>query len=262
MTLSTIAFLPISLALAQAGSAQPQPLSFEGTLQPCANSHSVRLEAGQRYAITAASDAFDTIVRVYRAGSAEPLAQDDDGGDGTNSRAAFAPAESGDYLVCVSAYGSGGAGAYRIGIEAMPPLPPAATRPTRTARATWQIWEGALDEGDQDEGGNRFDDYAIALEPGERAYIALDSSAFDPRLAVYAADARGGEPIAGDDDGGGGLNSFLVFAPEAGGTYVVRATSYSAGSGGAYRLSVVRHPVRVEAREAGAAPEPEDEHAH
>ena len=252
MTLSTIAFLPISLAVAQAGAAQPQPLSFEGTLQPCANSHSVRLEAGQRYAITAASDAFDTIVRVYRAGSAEPLAQDDDGGDGTNSRAAFAPAESGDYLVCVTAYNSGGSGAYRVGIEELAPLPPLTpTRPTRTARATWQIWEGALDEGDQDEGGNRFDDYEISLRPGERAYIALDSGAFDPRVAVYAADARSGEPIASDDDGGGALNSFVAFAPEAGGRFIVRATSFSAGSGGAYRLSVVRHPMPAPARVDG-----------
>src|SRR3712207_8735815 len=39
-------------------------------------------------------------------------------------------------------------------------------------------------------------------EPGERAYIALDSGAFDPRLGVYEADARGGDPVAGDDDGG------------------------------------------------------------
>jgi len=235
--LATLA-APLALLAAQPAAAQEATRSFEGSLQPCANSHPVPLEAGRRYVIGAASTVFDTVVQVYRAGNATVLAEDDDGGDGTNSRLDFVAPESGDYLICVSSYGSRGAGAYTVDVATAAALPPPATRPTRSERTRWQVYEGNLGEGDPEEAGKRFDDYEIRLGPGERALIALDSAAFDPVLQVYPASRRGGQPVASDDDNGGGLNAFLVFAPEEGGTYIVRATTFSETGGGAYRLRV------------------------
>lgn len=215
-----------------------RPMSFTGTLQPCANGQSVRLEAGRRYTISASSEAFDTMLSVARRGSDEVLAQDDDGGGGNNSRLTFAPGESGDYLVCVSSFGGRGGGAYTLTVEPAAPLPPPVTEPTASETTTWQVYDGTLTAGDQQDGGSWFDDYQITLAPGQRALISLESGAFDTLLKVYRADQRGGEVVATDDDGGGGLNSFLSFAPDGGGTFIVRATSYSSDTGGAYRLRV------------------------
>jgi hypothetical protein len=41
-----------------------------------------------------------------------------------------------------------------------------------------------------------------------------------------------------DDDGGGGLNPFVFFAPEEAGTYVVRVTGFDAGALGRYQLRI------------------------
>jgi hypothetical protein len=237
---------PLALLVAQPAAAQEATLSFEGSLQPCANSHPVPLEAGRRYVIRAASTVFDTVVQVYRAGNVTVLAEDDDGGDGTSSRLDFVAPESGDYLVCVASYGGRGAGAYTVDVTPAAALPPPATRPTGRERTRWQVYEGTLGEGDAEEGGKRFDDYEITLRDGERALISLDSSAFDPVVSVYPAASRGGQPAASDDDGGGGLNAFLVLAPDEPGTFIVRATTFSENAGGAYRLRIAteRAPAR------------------
>ena len=261
MRLSLIAILtsPLALLAVQPALAQPSTLSFEGTLQPCANSHPVPLEAGRRYEIRAASATFDTVVQVYRVGNASALAEDDDGGDGTNSRLDFVAPESGDYLVCVSSYGGRGSGTYTIGVTPAAALPPPATRPTGSERARWQVYEGTLEDGDPQDGGKSFDDYEINLAAGERALIGLDSGDFDPVLNVYASPRRGGQPVASDDDSGTDLNAFLVFAPEQGGTFIVRATTFSDSSRGRYRLRITRDrpPVR-----AASEPPPEEDHVH
>lgn len=221
-----------------AAQGRSQATSFSGTLEPCPGGHRVRLEAGRRYALSASSDDFDTVLSVYRAGSGEVLAQDDDGGDNTNSRISFSPAQTGDYLLCVASFGSGGTGRYTVEAAPMGALRPPVTAPTGTETVTRRVYDGRLADGDDEENGSWFDDYQIRLEPGQRVAIGLDSEDFDPLLHVYAADRRGIEPVASDDDGGGGLNAFLTLASEEGGDYIVRVTSFSGGSGGAYRLSV------------------------
>ena len=123
-----------ALALAAPAMAQTRPQTFRGTLQACPNGQDIRLEAGQRYTISAASTAFDPVLRVLARGSSTVLVQDDDGGEGNNSRLTFAPARSGRYLLCVSSFGAGGTGAYTITVERAgrasccrptPPLTPA-----------------------------------------------------------------------------------------------------------------------------------------
>lgn len=228
-------------SLAPPASAQERPRTFEGTLGPCSNGHRVSLRADRRYVITADSEAFDPVLRLYRRGDDTVLAEDDDGGEGNNSRLAFTARETGNYLICVASFGAGGTGAYTVGLEPMgaaPPLPAPITEPTRTETAVRRIFEGSLDESDGEDENRRFDDYQISLQPGEAASINLESEAFDTLLKIYRADDRGGEEVASDDDSGGELDSFLRFAPAEGGTFIVRVTTYGAGTGGAYRLRI------------------------
>lgn len=226
--------------------AQPapdRPFTANGELELCEcrfGDHVVRLDAGRRYRITASSEAFDSMLRLYRAGSTDILAEDDDSGGDRNPSLSFTPSESGDYLVRVVSFTPDGAGAYALNVEALEALPEPITRPTGTETTIWQVYEGELAEGDSAEGEMRFDDYAIELEPGQSVLIRAESEAFDPVVRVYAADQRGAQEMAMDDDSGGGFNAFLIFAPDEGGRYIVRVTSFSTDGAGAYRLRIAR----------------------
>jgi hypothetical protein len=225
--------------LASAGSAA----TYHGTLTQCAQGQQLQLRAGQRYVISANSSDFDPVLRILRRGATEVLAENDDGGEGTNSRLSFTPPQAGTYIACVASYGATGSGAFTIDVEEAAARAPPVARPCGTEAAAWQVFDGTLGEGDQDEGGNLFDDYQITLPAGQRALISLESPSFDTLVKVYRADQRGGEVAATDDDGGGHLNSFLMFAPDDGGDYIVRVTSFGAHSGGAYRLKVLEMPI-------------------
>lgn len=228
------------LALAAPATAQSGGTTYRRTLETCPGGQTVRLVAGRRYAISADSTAFDPVLRLFRAGSDQVLAQDDDGGDGNNSLLNYVPAQTGNYRLCVSAFSGGGSGAYVLRVAAAPPLPPPVTAPTGSEPTAWQIFDGSLGAGDQSDGGAPFDDYQIQLAPGERAFISLEAGGFDTLLKVYRADQRGGETVATDDDGGGGLNSFLTLAPDEGGAFIVRVTAFSGGAGGDYRLRILK----------------------
>jgi hypothetical protein len=254
----------LSTAISLAALAAALPLApatattYRGTLQQCTGGQQLQLRAGQRYTITATATAFDTVLRIVRRGGSDVLAENDDGGDGTNSRLTFSPSETGTYIACVTAFAAGGNGAYSVSVENAPPLAPAVSRPTGAETSTWQVFDGTLADGDQQDGDSRFDDYQIVIPTGQRALISAESPAFDTVVKVYRADQRGGETVATDDDGGGHLSSFLNFAPEEGGTFIVRVTSFGAHGAGAYRLRVTQMPIPpAPASSEGAATPPE-----
>lgn len=68
---------------------------------------------GDRVIFETASEDFDTFLYVVGPGLGQPL-EDDDGGDGLNSRIALDLPESGTYTVIVSSYGSDVTGTYRL----------------------------------------------------------------------------------------------------------------------------------------------------
>ncbi|MBX3560246.1 MAG: PPC domain-containing protein [Sphingomonas sp.] len=219
---------------AQPAPAPNRPFTATGTLQGCnprAGDHAVRLTAGTRYTIRAASEDFDTILALYRTDSNEPVAQNDDADGSLNSRIGYTASETGTYCLRVTGYGGGAGGSYTVSAEVAPPAPPANATPTRTESTEWRVFDGEL-AGD---GAPR--DYALTLAEGQIAMISLESDAFDPVVEVRRADDPDGDAIEMDDDGGSGLNSFLVFSGEAG-DYLVRVRAYSSSGEGAYTLKI------------------------
>lgn len=200
--------------------------------------YAIRLEAGRRYRISVDSADFDPIARLYRAGRDEPVAENDDAGGGLNSRISYMPPESGDYVLRVASFGGDDSGAYTYRIALQPPLPPPLTFFSRMEATIWRVYTGALAASDPDDDGRHFDDYLVTFAAGQRRTISLDSDAFDSVVKVYRAAERDGEPLASNDDGGGGLNALLIFAAEQPGDYIVRVTSFSGAGLGAYRLRV------------------------
>ncbi len=205
------------------------------------------LEAGKRYAFSAASEDFDPKMRLsFADDNDEEIAKDDDSGEGTNAYIEFTPARSGTYRVRVSAVGEN-KGAYVVKVRDLLPLPPL-LRPSPTGSSTlvFKQYAGALTPTDAEINGRHVDDYVFHFEGGKQVLISMDheDDDLDPLLQVYPADKRqGSDPIAGDDDNGGKMNAFLVFIPEESGDYIVRASGSTGDrSTGRYLLRVGQQP--------------------
>lgn len=227
--------------------APPTPPSgaaaIRGSIQICPagrGEHRIRMEAGRRYVLTATSQQFDPRIRLIAPGNPIVLAEDDDSGGGVTPRLAFTAPQTGDYLVQVGSAGINGAGAYDLSVTPAGPLPALITRPSRMEPGQRQVFEGNLAAGGS-ENGRRFNDYQLRLAPGETAMLHVQSAGGpDTMLQVFRAAERGGRPIAEDDDGGGGTDPFLFFAPTAPGDYVVRVIGADEAAQGSYRLRIIR----------------------
>ena len=201
--------------------------------------HRVQMEAGRRYAITVTSDAFDPVARIFRAGSTEVLAEDDDSGGGTSPRIYFTPPASGEYVVQVKSFAPGGSGEFAVSATPQAPLPALITRGARTERGNWTVHSGNLNASSATDGGRKFADYELRLTEGQVAMLhVLGTGDMDTMLQVFTVSDRGLTPLMENDDGGGGLNPFLMFAPGEAGTYVVRVIGYDESATGAYRLRI------------------------
>lgn len=206
---------------------------------------------GQRFVIDFQSPNFDAFLVVghRHQGLFDPLAVDDDGGEGTNALMRFIAPRAGTYLVVAQALTEDAVGLYTLRVDTLPAPGPVIA----TALHTDEAVEGELSFEDPvlpGEGtGSGYDLYALDVESGGRYMIAAVSEEFD---AVLDVGALGDEDLAEvtwtDDDGGYGTNPTLTFTAPATGRYGVRVRSFGAGLG-AYTLRVAR----LDTREA---PEP------
>ena len=166
----------------------------------------------------------------------EGTGADDDGGEGYNSRLAFAAPATGTWYIAAGAHGTH-IGSYRLSVnEVIDDYPAgAATRAVvvvggsatgtieRPGDADWFVVE--LIEGNE---------YLIDLEGWRTGRGSLE----DPRLlGIHDLD---GELIPGseNDDGGDGLNSRLAFEAPYNGEYYIAAGAYDDYTGG-YTLTVM-----------------------
>jgi hypothetical protein len=95
-----------------------------------------------------------------------------------------------------------------------------------------RIAHGSLGSEDpQLENGAYYEEFAFSARRGESIVLTMDSNAFDAYL--YLGSARGGEfrQLAYDDDGGNGRNARLQYIIPEDGTYLVRTSSLSRGTG-------------------------------
>ena len=279
--------------LAATAAAQPgedRPWSVEGRIENSDrqdaderryDEHRLHLEAGRRYRISAGSEDFDTLIRLFRPGENEPVAENDDFNPEMNldSRINYTPPTTADYVLRVLAFGPEGRGAYVARAEIQAPLPAPVTERSRDQAATqWQIWNGELAASDPDRDGNHFDDYLVHMRAGETRLISLESELLDVMIWVLRAAEREGEPIDVDDDSGPATNALLGFRADEEGDYIVRATAFSSGETGAYRLRIsdaltpsplvpavpdLPVPVETVVPETGSTPPPpESDHPH
>ena len=82
--------------------------------------YSRQLKAGKHYLVDLMSTEFDTYLIVKNA-AGKVLAEDDDGGEGTNSRLLFVPQADGEYTIVVQAFKVGATGSYTLRIQEFQP---------------------------------------------------------------------------------------------------------------------------------------------
>lgn len=170
----------------------------------------------------------DPLLTLYDAQGTQ-LVQDDDGGDGLNSRIEFTAPTAGTYFVEARGFLEDAEGQYAVTVT-----PGEVGNTIDTADMLVPNSEGASSF---ISAGGDADWYMVDLVEG-RAYrfnlTSEDTSAdLDPLLTLYTSE---GVEVASDDDGGSGLNSYLTYTSATGGTFFVSASSFGGAGSGAYLL--------------------------
>jgi len=186
--------------------------------------HAFRMIVGRAYTIDLQGQ-FDTYIRVETSGG-KNLAEDDDGGDGLNSRLVFRPTQNDTYRVIVTSCGQGGVGTYKLKITSI------GNEKLILNSQSALTNQDPLDKVRQ---GSRCKIYSVKMDAGRGYTIDLQSTEFDSYLRL---EGPAGDNLAQDDDSGGNLNSRILYRPTQSGIYRVIATSLGGGATGNFSLTV------------------------
>lgn len=204
--------------------------------------------AGETLRLQLTSSDFDAylIVAVRTPGGMETLARDDDSGSGTDAALSVRLPRDGTYHVVANSARAKEAGTYELhatssssepATERTDPDLASGTRLSPDAPAS-----GRLDASDDRlPDGSYFDPWYVEGNAGETVTITLRSSDFDAYLGMGLRQNGRFQPIAEDDDNGGGPQGtdarLRVELPESG-TYTVLANTRYADERGTYTIAL------------------------
>ena len=200
-----------------------------------------RLERDARVVINLSSGAFDAHVRVLD-DSGNEIVEDDDGGQGLNSRLEQ-NLRTGTYQIVVTERNNGrGTGAYELRVRA-----DGATSTSSQGRceiagllrltgaSTSGTGEWVSSDCRSDYTGRVYSDrWRLEVARGAWVTIDLTSSSTDTFLTLLGED---GQSIEDDDDGGQGVDSRITRQLDAG-TYYLEASTYRGRATGSYEIHV------------------------
>ena len=199
--------------------------------------------AGDRISIGLNSAAFDTYLYLMNA-AGQILMEDDDGGDGANSRipiaGSFKLPATGNYTIEATSFGPTLTGNYSVNLT----RDTSSTAPACATVTIGQTVSGNLASTDglsTNRPGRYADCFTFTGAVGDRLIISMNSTGVDAFLNLLGP---GGEVVASDDESGGDRNARIPaagsFEVKTAGTYTIEATSYGAGETGNYSLAVAR----------------------
>ncbi len=204
------------------------------------DSYSFSGTAGQTISVSLTSPVFDTYLHLLRP-DGTLLADDDDGGDGLNSRI---PAESGTltlpvtgtYKILANSFSPNVTGSYSLTLQGSS----AFTCPS-TPISIGQLVNGVLSNSDCTLSDNSFiDSYSFTGTAGQQVAVEMSSLNFDTYLFLLGPNGL----VVDDDDGGAGTDSRIpantgFFTLPTSGTYTILANSFAPTVTGGYALSLV-----------------------
>jgi hypothetical protein len=194
----------------------------------------VRGRPGERVLVRMNSDDFDAFLASGRQSGDEWTQEslNDDTGGSTDARVIARIGDDGTVELRAAAAGEDQVGRYTLGLSLLGAPSVASIRPGQTVR-------GRLETTDH-EGVTGFEDhYRIEGTPGDTITIHLESTEFDPALALGGRYEGEVHIDAYDDDGGRGTNAALV-AQIAGPEPYLLVHAFMPGTTGAYTLRIVR----------------------
>ena len=184
------------------------------------------------------SSAFDAYLYLVSP-SGSVAAQDDDGGDGRNSRISFTLPSSGNWKIEVTSYGKRATGAYSLSLAGCSGSGGGGGGSCQAQTISCPVSGSAnLSSSDCSQGNrpNRFSDiYQFSGSAGQTVTINMASSAFDTYLYLISP---AGSVAAEDDDSGGEGNSRIRFTLPSSGNWKIEATSYRERQTGTYTLAL------------------------
>lgn len=227
LLIGAAAMLTPAVASAQVNldAAQSDVRVFQGAVDGEAATFEVTVPANSVMQIDVLSTSdLDPIVTVMEAGSDDVIAEDDDGGDGLNSRVRIRAEDSARrIMISVNSFDAswveagetyGGSFDLRLATNAY------------TAPVTRTVTYGARETGTVQGEPNLF---TFVAQAGDMIEVALLSEGeLDPLLELRDSSE---EAIATDDDGGNGLNSLLMHVFEEAGTYTIAAMGFGESTG-------------------------------
>ncbi|MEG3905559.1 trypsin-like peptidase domain-containing protein [Microcoleus sp. B4-C5] len=207
-------------------------LTDKSSVLPTDNSffdlYSFEGKAGQQITIEMKSQEIDPYLILLGPNQRE-IAQDDDGAGNKNARITVRLPADGTYTLVANSYQARQSGAYTLQLKA--------SAPTAPSRAILQE-EGALVAGGPvlPSDNSLYREYTFEGRSGQSVTISLESTDFDPYVAIFGPNGR---LVAENDDGSDSTkNSFLTVTLPATGRYRVIVNAYDASGRGRYTLTV------------------------
>jgi hypothetical protein len=179
---------------------------------------------------------FDTYLSLMSTNAAV-IAENDDGGGGTNSQLQTV-VQPGQYLIEASSFpGIFSAKTGEYGLAVRGPCHFSSAHPLPATGAPASSLSGTLANSDCRFVDRSFADaYTFTVPFGGATVDILLTGSFDTYLLLSTPN---GKTLQGDDDSGGGLNSRIVRTLEEG-TYIIWANSFFQETTGTYTLSLTR----------------------
>ena len=189
--------------------------------------------AGQRITIEMSSQDIDPYLILLNSDGSE-LAQDDDGGGEKNAKIVVTLPEDGTYTFLANSYEAGESGDYRLKLST------SLSRLTPRLRSNRLLLnqEGTLDSSDAvlPSDGSRYDEYTFEGEAGQSVTIKLESTDFDPYVALFGPNGR---LVAENDNASPSeQNSAITITLPMTGRYRVVVNAYDDTGRGQYLLTV------------------------
>ena len=218
--------------LALNGPAISGQLTNQSRVMPTDNSffdlYSFEGKAGQQITIEMKSQEIDPYLILLGPGERE-IAQDDNGAGNKNARITVRLPADGTYTLLANSNEARQLGAYTLELKA--------SAPTAPSRAILQE-EGALVAGGAvlPSDNSLYREYTFEGRSGQSVVISLESTDFDPYVAIFGPNGR---LVAENDDASDSTkNAFLSVTLPATGRYRVIVNAYDASGRGRYSLTI------------------------
>jgi hypothetical protein len=211
--------LPAGVRLRNSGALAIDGSPVHGALSGTPREYQLRVARAGRVTIELASEDFDTVLEVR--GNGVSL-DNDDGGDGTNSRISTV-LQPGSYTVLARGLGDTDSGLFQLSARHAPL--PAGT----SLRSGGEL---ALDTPVTGMSNGEAHSYRLTVAEAGQLVVDLTSDDFDTVLELQ----REGQPAIEDDDGGDGTNARITADVEPG-TYTIVAKSFGGSDSGLYELT-------------------------